>query len=142
VGGFFVPGRRPEPVAGHSVRDVREQEKTMSFEQSNNPNSPGFDADLRNEICDWLRANGIDPTLVPAEERPTCSYRDGGGHPYGGHTITTRVRIRLALDDPHAFVTRHMGDRLEEATVTTRMKVPPSAAVQAWLDSHCPTCGR
>jgi hypothetical protein len=113
----------------------------MSFEQSNNPNSPGFDAELRTEICDWLRANGIDPALVAAEERPTCSYRDDGGQPYGGHTITTRVRIRL-MPDSNALVMRHMGDRLEEATVTKPMKVAPSPAIQAWLDHHCPTCGR
>lgn len=113
----------------------------MSFEGNNNPNSAGFDADLRNEICDWLRANGIDPALVPAEERPTCSYRDGGGTPPGGHTITTRVRIRL-MPDSAAQVLRHMGNRLEEATVTKPMKVAPSTAVQEWLASHCPTCGR
>jgi hypothetical protein len=45
VGGFFVPGRRPEPVAGHSVRDVRDQENiVVTRPKKTNTTPPGFAA--------------------------------------------------------------------------------------------------
>lgn len=46
--------------------------------------NPEDDSELRTAICDWLRSNQIDPALVPADERPDCSYRDGEGVPFGG----------------------------------------------------------
>lgn len=116
-------------------------------EQPNNPSAdtahpdPRHDADLRNALCDWLRANDIDPGLVPAGERPECSYRDGEGTPFGGHTITTRVRIRCSPDG-NGVAIRLMSNRLEEAMITKYMKVPPPTIVQAWLAGRCPTCGR
>lgn len=102
---------------------------------------PNSNAELRTAICDWLRANGIDPGLVPADERPDCSYRDGEGIPLGGHTITTRVRIRVS-PDAGGIVIRHGSNRLEETTITKPMKVPPPLIVQQYLDAKCPTCGR
>ena len=102
---------------------------------------PRYDTDLRNAICDWLRENGIDPALVPADEKPECSYRDGGGRPIGGHTITTRVWVRVAPEGS-GLIVRQNSNRLESTVITKSMKVPPPAAVQAWLDSTCPTCGR
>jgi hypothetical protein len=105
-----------------------------------NPNAnPG----LRTAICDWLRDNGIDPALVPADERPDCSYRDGEGVPLGGHTITTRVRVRVAPEGGGSgLIIRYGANRLEETTITKPMKVPPPLIVQKYLDAKCPTCGR
>jgi hypothetical protein len=140
-GGFFVPGHRPEPVAGRFVRAVRELEKAMPQTTIDNPSDPDFDSELRDEICQWLRDNGIDPALVPADERPDCSFRDGENAPHGGHTITTRVHIRT-MPDSQSVMFRFGANRLEEATITKPMKVAPSTAVQAWLTARCSTCGR
>jgi len=80
---------------------------------------------------------------VPADERPDCSYRDGDGTPLGGHTITTRVRVRVApKDGAGGLVIRYGANRLEETTITKPMKVPPPPIVQKYLDAKCPTCGR
>jgi len=104
---------------------------------------PNSHPELRTAICDWLRANGVDPALVPADERPDCSYRDGGGTPLGGHTITTRIRIRVTpKDQPGGMMIRYGSNRFEEATITKPMKVPPPPIVQKYLDAKCPTCGR
>lgn len=102
---------------------------------------PNEDAELRTAICDWLKSNRIDPALVPADERPDCSYRDGGGMPLGGHTITTRIRIRC-LPDSKAIAIRYGSNRPEETTITRPMQVAPPPIVQAWLDARCPTCRR
>jgi hypothetical protein len=102
---------------------------------------PRFDSDLRTEICEWLRANGIDPALVPADERPDCTYRTDDAVPIGGHTITTRVHVSVSPDS-NAKIIRYGANRVEETTITKPMKVPPSPVIRAWLDSRCPTCGR
>lgn len=103
---------------------------------------PNINAELRTALCDWLRENDIDPALVPADERPDCGYRDGDdGIPLGGHTITTRIRIRVSPDSKGMLI-RPMSNRLEETTITKPMKVPPPPIVQAFLAAHCPTCGR
>jgi hypothetical protein len=104
------------------------------------PGDPRFDAELRDAICQWLRDNGIDPALVPGDERPDCSYRDGERAPHGGHTITTRIRVRGL--DGKGLVVRYGSNRLEETTITKPMKVPPPRIVQDYLAAHCPTCGR
>lgn len=102
---------------------------------------PNSSSDLRTAICEWLRVNGIDPALVPADERPDCSYRDGEGIPHGGHTITMRVRIKVSPDHTGAAI-RYGANRVEEATITKPMMVPPPLIVQQYLDAKCPTCGR
>jgi hypothetical protein len=102
------------------------------------PNDPRFDSELRTAICDWLRNNSIDPALVLATDRPTCSYREGGGRPYGGHTISVRVKVQAGYGD----VIRFGADRVDDALITKAMVVPPPHAVQAWLDATCATCGR
>lgn len=102
---------------------------------------PAYDSELRDAVCGWLRANDIDPAVVPAEEKPDCSFRDGAGIPLGGHTITTRVRIQASPDSKGVAI-RPLSNRLEEATITRPMKVEPPKIVQTWLDARCPTCGR
>lgn len=102
---------------------------------------PAHDEELRKAICAWLRDNGIDPGLVPGDEKPDCSYRDNGGVPIGGHTITTRVYVSVSPGS-RAHIVRYGANRTEQATITKRMKVPPPLIVQQYLDSRCPTCGQ
>lgn len=103
--------------------------------------SPYDDDELRNSLCEWLRENGIDPALVPGDEKPDCTYRPGQGEPIGGHTITIRVRVQ-PFAGHGAMAIRYGSNRLEEATITMPMKVPPPSLVLTWLTTHCPTCGR
>lgn len=126
-----------------ATREVKVQLKIDGLAEfiSAGHGDPNANPGLRTAICDWLRANGIDPALVPASERPDCSYREGGGTPLGGHTITTRVYVRVSPDTGGVMI-RYGADRLEEATITKPMKVPPPLIVQQYLDAKCPTCGR
>lgn len=102
--------------------------------------TPTDDEELRVAVCQWLDANGIDPAVVPGDEKPDCTYRQDGFTP-GGDTITTRVKVQISAHRQRDVI-RHGANRIEQATVTVPMKVPPPPIVQAWLDSRCPTCQR
>lgn len=81
------------------------------------------------EICDWLRALGVDPKDLPAD--PQASMADGQltfrrkvSGPFGGHQL---------LPDRSDFM-------FETVTVPVTTPPPPIAAI--WLAPTCPTCGR
>lgn len=98
-------------------------------------------SELHIAVCDWLRANRIDPNLVPGDEKPDCTYRGDSGTPPRGDTITTRVKVQ-AQANKQQDVIRYGANRIEHATITMPMLVPPPAIVQTWLNTRCPTCDR
>lgn len=88
------------------------------------------DEQFRNELCDWVRANDLDPADIP--DGSTITVADG--------QITTTVFVRnadgkLQVDplDPHSVI-KH--------TITVPLKVEPNAAAREYLSPRCPTCGR
>lgn len=87
------------------------------------------DVDFRDQILAWLRANDIDPSLVPARARASIS--DG--------LLTLPIYVRTAkgqlfVDPSTDAPARH--------TVTVPVKVAPPPDVQLWLTPRCETCGR
>lgn len=84
--------------------------------------------DLREHILAWLRANGIDPNIVPAEPYMTLD----------GDRMTTDV---YQLDDSGHKMIAPGKDKLAR-TVATFTVTPPPADVAEWLRPRCPECGR
>jgi hypothetical protein len=86
-------------------------------------------ASLRTLVCDWFRANGINPAHVPSEAR--ASLVDGQV------TLLMKVRGPNGHDviDPSGF-------ELLKETKTFPVAVPPPPLVAEWLAPKCPTCGR
>lgn len=86
------------------------------------------DDDARRQVCDWLRANGVNPRTTPAN--PHASVVDG--HltilqkvQRGGHDV-------IAPDDMSVLT----------ETITVPIVVQPTGLVATWLAPKCPTCGR
>lgn len=81
------------------------------------------------QTCDWLRANGIDPSRVAADAR--ASMVDG------------QVTLVMKVSGPngHDVIDPEGTDVLKEAR-TFPVTVPPPPLVEIWLAPKCPTCGR
>jgi hypothetical protein len=107
----------------------------MSTEQHNPRNLEGENFDIggtesvRMQVCNWLRANEIDPGRVAADAR--ASLVDGHltlvmkvRHPDGGDMIAPE------------------GDDVLKETKTFPISVPPPPLVETWLAPKCPACGR
>lgn len=88
------------------------------------------DDEYREAICEWLRANDIDPNLCPIEGR--ASVADG--------QIT--VDLHLLNDKGRKQLDPNHEDRLATRTVTVPLKVEPAGLVLEWLMPRCETCGR
>jgi len=82
----------------------------------------------REQVCDWLRANGIEPARTPMY--PDASINDG--------QITIR---QFALVDGES-VPDPTGDAVMTETITVPVQVEPTGIVATWLTPRCPTCGR
>lgn len=86
------------------------------------------DRQFRDQLCDWLSANGLDPAEIPQDATITI-----------GHSgITTEVKTRNP-DGTDVFT--QTGDIVTD-TVTVPLAVDPPPLVRAWLRPTCPTCGR
>ena len=75
---------------------------------------------LNSEICDWLRANDINPNVVPADAVPKIA---------GGQITTV---IYLSNDNGRRFIDPDTGDAAMSA-VTVPLKVAPPAVLNEWL---------
>lgn len=84
---------------------------------------------LRERVCDWLRANGIDPTHVAGDARATMVD--------GQVTLVMKVRGPNGRD-----VINPEGDGVLMETKTFPVTVAPPPLVEEWLAPKCPTCGR
>lgn len=84
---------------------------------------------VRKLVCDWLRANGIDPAHVAADARATMVD--------GKVTLVMKVRGPNGCD----VISPDPLDVLKE-TKTYPVTVPPPPLVAEWLAPKCPTCGR
>lgn len=111
--------------------------------------SPRNDSELRDALCDWLRANGVDTRLVPADCKPQITEGLQHTNPKIDNDAVIDLRIREAGTDdatdkgcPNATGLRFNDTRtaLAEKQHTVPMTVPPPAIVRAWLDNSCPTC--
>lgn len=104
--------------------DLGSDQNFVRREQLNN-NIDG----LRDQVCDWLRANGIRPGDIPASARVT--WIDG--------QLTTDVFL-LSRDGRVQF------DPLRENEVAIETRTFPATEppplVAKWLLPRCPTCGR
>jgi hypothetical protein len=87
-----------------------------------------FEDRHRDHICEWIRANGLDPGSIPAHSTVTVA----------GGTITYTVWLK---DDKGKL---NLGpDRRPIAeTRTSPLVVEPDDVVRQWLLPRCPTCGR
>lgn len=95
---------------------------------------PEADFEFQREVCDWLRANGVDPNRTPMQ--PNASMSDGQltilrkvGHP-GEHGRLVDV---IDPADPNRVLTE---------AITVPVVVQPSPDVAEWLAPRSPTCGR
>jgi hypothetical protein len=87
------------------------------------------DDSFRREVCDWLRANGVDPDHTPMDARPSISDR--------GLTILQNVQR-----DGHDVVDPEDPNATLKRTITVPVRVPPVGDVAEWLMPRCPVCGR
>lgn len=90
---------------------------------------PYDDDQFRAEVCDWLRANGIDPARTPIH--CDASIADG----------MLTIRQKVQRDGRDVFDPADPNRILEE-TVTVPVVVEPSPDIAEWLRPRCPTCGR
>ena len=81
------------------------------------------------QVCDWLRANGINPAHVSGDAR--ASVADGAV------TLVMNVRGPNGSD-----VVNPEGTDFLKETKTFPATVPPPPLVEIWLAPKCPTCGR
>lgn len=80
--------------------------------------------DLMGEICDWLRANDIEPTDVPTDAVPDLTVEG---------VITCPVYLRNA--EGHKYL---VGDDVARGSITVPLKVRPPAALHGWLAGLVP----
>lgn len=85
--------------------------------------------DAHKQVCDWLRANGINPADLPAN--PRASLVDGQ------LTFLRKVRSPEGRD----VLTPDRTEVMTE-TVTAPITVPPPWLVELWLAPKRPSCGR
>jgi len=88
---------------------------------------PIEDDAFRREVCDWLRANGIDPHRTPMNPDP--SIADG------------RITIRQKVQRDGRDVILDGFDVLKE-TITVPLLVEPEGDIAEWLRPRCSECGR
>jgi hypothetical protein len=81
------------------------------------------------EICDWLRALGLDPKMIPSD--PRASMADGQ------LTILRKVTGPNGREVLNVELTGPMTE-----TITVPVTVPPPPMAEIWLAPKCPTCGR
>lgn len=90
--------------------------------------------ELRASVCDWLRANDIDPKVIPVDPHMTLVCDQ----------LTTPVQMVNAsghkMLDPATASTDH--PTIAVTTKTFTITVPPPADVAAWLKPQCRSCGR
>jgi len=90
---------------------------------------PRINSSTNQQVCDWLRANGVDPGRIPAD--PRASMTDGQ------LTLLSKVR------GPHGGdLVSPDGLEIMTETITVPVTVPPPPIVEIWLAPKCPTCGR
>lgn len=89
-----------------------------------------IDDTTRELLCDWLRANGVDPLDVPTE--PHASVSD--------NQLTLLMHVRdeagrkvIDPEGPRRILTR---------PITVPLRVQPTGVVARWLEPACPTCNR
>lgn len=83
---------------------------------------------FRQEICDWLAANGLNANITPPDARP--SIVDG----------KLTIEQQVLIDGRKQFDVA--SDTVKTHTVTVDVVVPPTPAVEYWLAEPCPACGR
>lgn len=89
--------------------------------------NPLDDYEFRRELCDWLRANDVDPGTIPADER--ISIADG--------QMTMR---QATLNERGKTIV--VDNQILTHVITVPVKVAPPPLVEEWLRPRCPTCGR
>jgi hypothetical protein len=89
-----------------------------------------YEGDYRERICDWLRANDINPNAVPANAR--ASIANG--------QLTIPLKVQSA--NGHDVIDPSDNNRMLTHTVTVPVKVKPDGDVQLWLIPRCKECGR
>ncbi|GIF08678.1 hypothetical protein [Actinoplanes siamensis] len=92
---------------------------------------PETDDDFRREVCDWFRANGVDPGRL--RQDPQASIADG--------RLTFRRVVFRELTGTPMMDPAEPFEPLTEV-VTVPLVVQPSADIAEWLRPKCPTCGR
>lgn len=110
----------------------------MTDHNPHNRQDEGFDGPGRiqgqpsalTQVCDWLRANGIDPSHVAGDA--CASMVDGQ------LTLVMKVRGPGGRCD----VVNPEGTGVLTETRTFPVTVPPPPLVETWLAPKCPTCGR
>lgn len=91
---------------------------------------PGYRGpQIRREICDWFRANGVDPNHLPAD--PHASVANGQ------LTFLSNVRSEHGGD-----VIAPDGASILTETRTVPISFPPSPLAGKWLAPKCTSCGR
>jgi hypothetical protein len=88
----------------------------------------------RRQVCDWLRANGIDPARTPMH--PQASIADG----------RLTIRQKVSRPGPNGgladVIDPEDPNRILEETITVPVVVEPDGVVVTWLAPRCPACGR
>lgn len=106
-----MPGRRPEPVAGHSVRDVRGLEK--------NVNKVEIYKDDKGKWC--VEVNGADLAAAIVDGGLAVSFEPGGAPP--------RVHMTLRAD--------RLNMRLPEAVIDAIKQLDPATELTAPCHGEC-----
>jgi hypothetical protein len=86
------------------------------------------DDGFRREVCDWFRANGVNPRELPAD--PAASIADG--------QLTSLRKVQRDGRD----VVNQRGDGVLIETITVPLIVEPSPDIAEWLRPRCSACGR
>ncbi|MET0426284.1 MAG: hypothetical protein ABW046_20615 [Actinoplanes sp.] len=89
---------------------------------------PDVQGSIRTQVCDWMRANGINPAHVAADARASMV----------GGQVTLRMKVR----GPNGRDVIAPENEVLKETKTFPVTVPPPPLVAEWLAPKCPTCGR
>lgn len=88
----------------------------------------------RQQVCGWLRANGVDPARTPMH--PQASISDG----------QLTIRQKVSRPGPNGGLADVIDpanpNTILEETITVPVVVEPTGVVAAWLAPRCPTCGQ
>lgn len=90
---------------------------------------PRTDDDFRGELCDWFRANGVDPDTVPVE--PAASIANG-----------QLTLLRKVHRDGSDVIHPTKPNEILTETVTVPLVQLPTPDIAEWLRPRCETCGR